>query len=142
MRLTSSQRAFLEAQRVGYLATVGPDGVPHVVPIVYAVVDETICFVVDDKPKRTRTGLKRLRNIAANPHVAVVVDRYDEDWTRLAYVLIHGAARLVESAEEFTVVLAELRRRYAPYRAMPLDPRTHPMVRIDIEHTHEWAAVR
>jgi len=121
---------------------VGPDGAPHVVPIVYAVVNESICFVVDDKPKRTRTGLKRLRNIAANPHVAVVVDRYDEDWTRLAYVLLHGTARLVESGEEFAVLLAELRRRYAPYRAMPLHPGTHPMVRIDIEHAHEWAAVR
>lgn len=141
MSLTQVQSAFLEQQRVAHLATVGAGAAPHVVPIVYAVVDQTICFVVDDKPKRTRTGLKRLRNIAANPRVAVVVDRYDEDWTRLAYLLIHGRAQLVESSSEFAVVLAELRRRYAAYRAMALDISTHPMVRIAIERIHEWGTL-
>lgn len=140
MPLTADQRAFLERQRVGRLATAGSDAAPHVVPIVYAVVNDAVYFVVDDKPKRTRTGLKRLRNIAVNPRVALVVDRYDEDWTRLAYILLHGRATLVDSAEEFAVVLAELRRRYAPYRAMALDLRTHPMVRIDVDRTHGWQA--
>ena len=140
MALTRTQRNFLEHQRVGHLATVGPDGAPHVVPIVYAVVAETICFVVDDKPKSTRTRLKRLLNIAANPQVAVVIDRYDDDWSRLAYVLIHGRARRVESAPEYSALLVELRRRYAPYRAMALGIGTHPMLRIDIERVHEWVA--
>jgi len=141
MPLTPDERAFLEQQRVAHLATADAHGAPHVVPIVYTVVDERLYFVVDDKPKRTRTGLKRLRNIAANPQVAVVVDRYDEDWRHLAYLLIRGRATLVESVEELTTVLAELRRRYAPYRTMALGVATHPMVRIDIERTHWWTAV-
>ena len=142
MALTPIQRDFLEQQRVGHLASVGPGEAPHVVPIVYAVVAETICFVVDDKPKRTRTGLKRLLNIAANPQVAVVVDRYDDDWSRLAYILIHGRARRVESPVEYSALLAELRRRYTPYRVMALDIGSHPMVCIDIERVHEWVAAR
>lgn len=140
MGLTAAEREFLERQRVARLATVGADGSPHVVPIVYAVVDDGLCFVVDEKPKRTRQGLRRLRNIDADPRVAVVVDHYADDWSELAYVLLHGRARRVEDPDEYAALLAALRRRYPPYRGMPLDLRTHPMVRIDIERTHAWAA--
>lgn len=140
MGLTAAEREFLERLRVARLATVGTDGSPHVVPVVYAVVGDALCFVVDDKPKRTRYGLRRLRNIDADPRVAVVVDHYADDWSQLAYVLLHGRARRVEAPEEYAVFLTALRRRYPPYRGMAFDPRTHPMVRIDIERTHAWAA--
>jgi PPOX class probable F420-dependent enzyme len=94
----------------------------------------------DEKPKRTRTGLKRLRNIAANPQVALVIDDYDEDWTRLAYLLVQGHAAMVESTDEYATALAVLQQRYPQYRSMPLEFETHPMVRITPTRSHLWRA--
>src|SRR5512140_3711201 len=99
--LSADDRAFAERHRVAHLATADTGGAPHVIPICYALVDEHIYVVIDEKPKRTRTGLKRLRNIAANPQVALVIDDYDEDWTRLAYLLVQGHAAMVEAADEY-----------------------------------------
>ena len=88
---TAEARQFLEAHRVGHLATAGADGAPHVIPVCYALDDEAVYFVADEKPKRRPAReLLRLRNLRANPRAALVVDDYDEDWTRLAYVLVRG----------------------------------------------------
>jgi PPOX class probable F420-dependent enzyme len=76
--LGAEERTFAEHHRVGHLATADAAGVPHVVPICYAVVGDEFYFVVDEKLKRSRRGLKRLRNIAANAQVALVIDQYDE----------------------------------------------------------------
>jgi PPOX class probable F420-dependent enzyme len=140
MTLSDADRAFAERHRVAHLATADATGAPHVIPICYVLTDDVFHFVVDEKPKRTRTGLKRLRNIAANPQVALVIDDYDEDWTRLAYLLVRGRAAVVEEPAEYATVLAALRQRYPQYRAMPLAPETHPMVRIVAEHRHLWQA--
>src|SRR5207253_5067300 len=95
---TAEARQFLEAHRVGHLATAGADGAPNVVPVCYALDDEALCFVADERPKRRPAReLLRLRNLRANPRAALVVDDYDEDWTRLAYVLVRGPARGVEA---------------------------------------------
>jgi PPOX class probable F420-dependent enzyme len=126
--------------RVGHLATADAQGTPHVIPVCYARVDDRLYFVVDDKPKRPGTTLKRLRNIASNARCAVVIDDYDEDWGRLAYLLMHCAATVVTSQEEYDTALTALRARYAPYRRMPLHAVTHPMVRMEIQRWHFWRA--
>ena len=82
-------RALFAAARVARLATVTPDGSPHVVPIVFAVDGDTIYTAVDGKPKRSRQ-LQRLANIAAHPRVTVLADRYDEDWSQLWWVRADG----------------------------------------------------
>ena len=104
--LTDEQRRFLETERVARFATVDADGQPHVVPICYALIDDSIFFTIDEKPKRTRTGLKRLANIRSHPKVALVVDRYDEDWSKLAWVMIQGDARILREGDLHRVNLA------------------------------------
>src|SRR5262249_62304342 len=89
-------RRFLDAHRLGHLATADGSGAPHVVPVCYAVDDAGLYFVADEKPKRRPAReLVRLRNVRANPRAAIVVDDWDEDWTRLAWGLVRGPAALV-----------------------------------------------
>jgi PPOX class probable F420-dependent enzyme len=135
-------RAFLERHRVGRLATAGADGAPHVVPVCYALDDDAVYFVADAKPKRrpART-LQRLVNLRANPRAALVVDEWDEDWTRLAWVLVRGPAAVVGDEELHAAALARLRARYPQYRAMSLDDRVaHPIVRIAPLSVTAWRA--
>lgn len=123
------------------LATADAAGAPHVVPFCYAVVGPHLYFVIDDKPKR-RLGraLKRMRNIAENPAVAVLADDYAEDWRRLAFLLVRGRAEVVARDDERRRALTALRRRYPQYRSMPLAGAEHPVVRITPEHAHLWRA--
>src|SRR2546428_10852704 len=97
---TTEARQFLEAHRVGHLATAGADGAPHVIPVCYALDDAALYFVADEKPKRRPAReLLRLRDLRANPRAAPGVDDYcDEDLTPLAYLLLRGPARLVDEA--------------------------------------------
>ena len=138
--VSDDERAFAESHRVAHLATADAAGAPHVIPICYALIGDAFYFVVDEKPKRTRTGLKRLRNIAANPQVALVIDDYYEDWTRLAYLLVRGRAALVGETTEYDTALAVLRKRYPQYREMRLSFETHPLVRIVADQRHLWRA--
>ncbi len=139
---TAEARQFLEARRVGHLATAGADGAPHVIPVCYALDDEALYFVADEKPKRRPAReLLRLRNLRANPRAALVVDDYDEDWTRLAYVLVRGPARVVEEAAAHAGALRLLRARYPQYGRMALDdPAAHPVVRIQPARIVVWRA--
>ena len=139
--LSQEARSFLDAHAVGHLATAGADGAPLVVPLCYARLDDRLYFVADDKPKRHGPrALKRLADIAANPRVALVVDDYDADWSRLAYLLLHLDAVVVDDDAEYAAALAALRTRYAPYRTMPLRRATHPMVRMTVRRWHLWRA--
>src|ERR1700680_709264 len=95
--LTEPQRRFLEASRVGHLATADAQGAPHLIPVCYAAKGETLYITVDEKPKRRDIPLKRVRNIEDNPKVAFVVDRYDEDWSRLGWVMLRGSAESLGS---------------------------------------------
>jgi PPOX class probable F420-dependent enzyme len=140
VELPQEEREFLERHRLAHLATASAAGVPHVVPICYALLGHVLYFVVDEKPKRTRTGLKRLRNILENPRVAIVIDDYDEDWNRLAYLLVHGEAQRVTEAGEFERALRALRARYPQYQSMPLAFASHPMIRIVLRRWHLWRA--
>ena len=126
---------FLHRQRVGRLATVTPRGGPHVIPVCYAVVGDRIYSVVDEKPKRTQR-LQRLRNLEANPAAALLVDRYDADWSRLAWVLLRGRAETVVENGERRVALEALRERYRQYRSMALEDA--PLLRISPQRINTW----
>jgi PPOX class probable F420-dependent enzyme len=139
MALSEEARAFLDAHAVGHLATAGADGAPHVVPLCYARIGDRLYFVADDKPKRHGPhALKRLANLAANPRAALVVDDYGADWSRLAYLLVHLDAAIVAAPAEYAAALDALRQRYPPYRSMPLEIATHPMIRMTPRRWHLW----
>jgi len=122
-----------EDARVARLATVSPDGRPHVVPICFALDSDTLCTAVDEKPKRTRL-LQRLRDIETDPQVEVLIDHYDEDWSRLWWVRLRGRARIVEHDERALELLCA---KYSQYRDQP--PRG-PFVIVDIEERISWSA--
>jgi len=138
--MTPSERAFLARHRLAHLATVDAAGRPHALPVCFALVDEAIYTPLDEKPKRAdpRT-LRRIRNILAQPAVCLVVDDYDEDWSRLAWLQVRGVAALVEDQVERTGALAALRAKYPRYREMGLEAR--PLIRIDARKVVGWAAV-
>ena len=107
------------AARVARLATADAEGRPHLVPVVFVVAADTVYSAVDAKPKRT-TRLRRLANVAANPHVALLADHYAEDWDALWWVRADGRGRVLEAdAAEARRAVALLRARYAPYGARP-----------------------
>jgi PPOX class probable F420-dependent enzyme len=139
--LDRAARAVLARHRVAHLATADGAGRPHVVPLCYALTGTRLYFVVDAKPKHPGgRALKRMRNIAENRAVAVVVDDYAEDWTKLAYLLVRGDAAIVDDARERRRALAALRARYPQYRAMTLDGPEHPVVGITPTSAHLWRA--
>lgn len=134
-------RDFLAGARLAHLATADSKGEPHSVPICFWLDTARLYFVIDEKPKRqTGTALKRMRNIAQNPRVALLIDHYEEDWAHLAYVLIHGRARVVEDPNEYMLALRGLRDKYPQYRAMVLSADKNPVVRIEPERVHLWGA--
>jgi PPOX class probable F420-dependent enzyme len=133
--LREEETAFVREARVGRLATVDDRGRPAVVPFCFAIVggDAPVAVsVLDEKPKRVADrALARVRNITAHPEVAFVVDRYDEDWTRLAWVQVKGRARLVAPDEDgHAAAIVALRAKYPQYRAMAIEDR----LVIAIEH--------
>jgi len=132
-------RDFLAFARVGHLATTDAAGVPHNVPLCFWFDGARFYFAIDEKPKRGRAmALRRMRNIAANPNVALVVDHYEEHWINLAYVLIHGRAGVVDDREEYLLALRSLRDKYPQYRTMALSSENNPVVRIDPTRVHVW----
>ncbi len=138
--LSREERAFLLRHRVAHLATADRSGAPHVIPLCYALEDDRVYFVVDAKPKRRGgTALKRMRNMAENPAVALIVDDYDEDWSALAYLLVRGRGEIVADDAERARALDLLRARYPQYRDMALDGAEHPVVRIALERAHSGA---
>ena len=94
--LSDHERRFLLTRRVGHLATADSRAIPHVVPVCFTISQGTLYITIDEKPKRVvGPALKRVRNIERNPMVAIVVDRYDEDWTRLGWVMLRGRAEIL-----------------------------------------------
>ena len=112
----------LREGRVGRLGTVDTAGQPLVVPVCYAFDGRTCYSAIDAKPKRVPgRALARVRNITANPRVSLTVDHYDEEWTRLRYVIVQGRATILSDGDELTAGVNLLREKYAQYRAMGLD---------------------
>ncbi|MFJ8360952.1 TIGR03668 family PPOX class F420-dependent oxidoreductase [Streptomyces sp. NPDC093984] len=138
-----ARRRFTDA-RVARLATVDPEGRPHLVPVVFAVRDDGgIVMAVDRKPKSSRK-LKRLHNIAVHPAVSLLVDAYDEDWERLWWVRADGGARAVppevsedDDRGEYDAALALLGRKYPQYRDSPPDG---PVVVVTVHRWSGWRA--
>ncbi len=130
----------LATARVAYLATASADGRPHVVPIVFVWRDGVLYTPLDLKPKRVLDprALRRVKNLLANPRVAVVVDRHDEDWSRLAFVLVEGRATLLESGPEYAGAIIALVDKYPQYEQLPLAGR--PLIRVEAEKTTSWSA--
>ena len=129
------RRHRLAEARVGHLATVRPDGRPHVVPCCFAVEVDRLYTAVDDVKAKSTSALTRLDNIAAQPQVSLLVDHYDDgDWTALWWVRIDGTAR-VESAHEASGAIELLAQKYEPYRRQPPPG---PVIVVDIERWSAW----
>ena len=134
MRLPpDAARARFAGERVARLATVSAAGVPHLVPVTFAVLGDRIVFAVDHKPKST-TRLRRLGNIAAQPSVCLLVDVYDEDWTRLWWARADGTAAVLDTDEEALDALAARYPTYGERRP------GGPVVSIDVTAWSGWAA--
>ena len=134
--LSERERQFVERQRVAHLATADRLAEPHVVPVCFALADGVLYVTVDEKPKQTGAGLKRLRNIAENPQVAVMVDRYAEDWSRLGWVMLRGRAEILLDGHEHDTAQALLRPRYPQLRTMQI---AHlPVIAVRIARVTSW----
>ncbi|MCB1741746.1 MAG: TIGR03668 family PPOX class F420-dependent oxidoreductase [Gammaproteobacteria bacterium] len=135
--LGETERAFLASRRVAHLATTDADGQPHVVPVCFALAGDSLFISIDEKPKRKRTGrLKRIRNLLDNPRFALVADRYDEDWTRLGWVMLRGLAEILDSGSEHHQAQALLRERYPQYRHMQLEDL--PVIALRLSTVNSW----
>jgi len=121
-----------EGEPVARLATVGREGRPHVVPICFAIEGDMLYTAVDDKPKRTRR-LRRLENIEADPRVEVLIDHYEDDWSRLWWVRLRGTARIVDDPRALQLLAA----KYPQYRERPP---AGPVIAVSIEERSEWTS--
>jgi PPOX class probable F420-dependent enzyme len=134
-------RDFISAARIAHLATVSGANEPHNVPLCFWFDGARFYFAIDEKPKRkTGAAIKRMKNIAENPRVALLIDHYDEDWSRLAYVMINGAATIVADTREYSLAIQNLRAKYSQYKDMKFSPEINPVVRIDPDRVHAWGA--
>jgi len=136
--LNAEQRAFLDTQRTAVLATADAAGAPHALPVCFLADDATIYIAIDQKPKAVAArALKRLRNIEANPQVALVADHYDDtDWSRLGWVMVRGRAEILKDGPEHMDAQVRLKTRYPQYRDMVLE--ALPVIAIRIERATSW----
>ncbi len=138
--IAASVRSFIIAHRVARLATADEHGAPHVIPICYSFRDPHFYSAIDRKPKRAPgLMLKRVRNIRANPQVALVIDDYSEQWSELAYVMLQGHATLLDGGHEQREAESLLREKYAQYHEL-LDPGS-PVLKITVEKIVSWGSV-
>jgi PPOX class probable F420-dependent enzyme len=134
--LSEQQARFLASCRVGHLATADARAAPHLVPVCFVVSEGALYITIDQKPKGDVSALKRLRNIIENPVAAFVADRWDEDWTRLGWVMLRGPAEILADGTEHDQAQALLRSRYPQYQEMVLDDL--PVIAIRIERVTSW----
>ena len=137
MRLNRNVVNFVRAARVAHLATADAAGQPLVIPICFAFDGKIFFSPIDEKPKRTAPSkLKRLRNIAENSKVSLIIDHYDENWQRLAYILANGTAKILKRGNRHRRGVQLLRRKYPQYRRMAIDQR--PMIVIKPKQFRSW----
>ena len=139
--LSHEQSAFLVRQRVARLATADGAGEPHIVPVCFAYSGGGIYVALDEKPKDVQPKrLKRVRNILENPHVALVTDRYAEDWSYLAFVMVRGrAVLLVPGSRDHEAAVRLLRGKYHQYERMRIEE--NPVIAIRPERVASWGAL-
>jgi PPOX class probable F420-dependent enzyme len=131
--MSEKGRRLLNVARVATLATINPDGTPHIVPIVYAVLPDRLVTAVDSKPKKD-PNLARLRNIRRDPRVSVLAHHYAEGWHHLWWVRVEGKATL--TAEDAEAVAA-LRARYPQYETFEV---VGPIISVSMESVRVWMA--
>lgn len=139
--LGTDETAFLVRRRAARLATADGAGFPHAVPVCFAVHEGSIFIALDEKPKDVPPSrLKRVRNILENPNAALIADRYDEDWNRLAFVMARGKAELVEpETKEHETAIRLLRGKYHQYERMRIE--ANPVITIRIEKAASWGVL-
>jgi PPOX class probable F420-dependent enzyme len=128
--------ARLTAARVARLATIDPDGRPHLVPIVFALDGDTLYSAVDRKPKRSQI-LRRIENARTRPDVTILVDHYEDDWNGLWWIRLRGRARVLDDGEERERALALLAEKYPQYRSERPDG---PVLAVDVSDVRTWSA--
>jgi PPOX class probable F420-dependent enzyme len=136
-------RQFIHSHRIAHLATADASLGPHVVPVCFAFDGECFFTAIDEKPKSVSpSALRRIQNIRENSRVALLLDDYSEDWKRLAYLLIHGTARildpLAEAAASHAAGVNLLRSKYPQYRSMAID--RNPLIQIEPLRLKFWSA--
>jgi coenzyme F420-0:L-glutamate ligase / coenzyme F420-1:gamma-L-glutamate ligase len=137
MRIPKEITAFIHARRVAHLATADAGGQPLVIPICFAFDGKEFFSPIDEKPKQISPHkLKRLRNITENPKISLIIDRYDEDWQRLAYLLITGRAKILLRGARHRRAVLLLREKYSQYERMAIDER--PIIVITPIRIRSW----
>jgi PPOX class probable F420-dependent enzyme len=140
MRLSRQISRLVRSARIAHLATADAKGQPHVIPICFVFDGKNFYSSVDEKPKRVSPRkLKRITNIRENPNVSLVIDRYEEDWRKLAYILVFGNAQIVLSGKKYLKAIRLLRKKYPQYQTMAIDER--PMIVIRPERVMGWGAM-
>ena len=139
---TKREVTFIQTQRVARMATVDKSGKPLVLPICYAYYGNYLYTPIDKKPKRVAPKeLKRIKNIEINPQVSVLIDRYYEDWTRIAYIIIHGTAVVIDRGKEYRESLTILGEKYRQYRQMKLSQLGLPVIKIIPNRFISWGKI-
>lgn len=140
MNLSARSRELLATARVAHLATADQYARPHVVPIVFVFVDSVLYTPIDAKRKSVEDwrDLRRIRNVETNGRASVLVDHYEEVWSRCAWVRIDGVADVLTKGDEHRRALGLLATKYPQYERMPL--RDAPVIRIRGEHAAQWHA--
>jgi PPOX class probable F420-dependent enzyme len=134
--LNDAQRRFVETRRVGHLATADAPGAPFLTPVCFGLNGDTLYITIDEKPKRREVPLKRVRNILENPNVAFLVDRYDEDWKRLGWVMLRGRADILAGGAEHDRAQALIVARYPQLRAMTIADL--PVIALRVARAVSW----
>jgi PPOX class probable F420-dependent enzyme len=132
---------FIVEHRVARLATADSEGQPLVIPVCYAFDGRVFYSALDEKRKDLPANkLRRVRNISLNPRVALVIDDYDDDWSKLAYILVKGRASLLDpSTDEHRGAVTLLREKYSQYRTMSIDQQ--PVIKVVPDRVKYWRAL-
>ena len=135
--LTDAERAFIERARTATLGTIAEDGRPRLLPICFVVLEGALYTPIDEKPKSSDPrSLARIRDIERRAEVTVLIDRWSEDWTHLAWLRWEGRASLTDDATERRAAIDALRAKYAQYARHALESR--PLIRIVIDRVRSW----
>ena len=135
--LADDARRFVASARVGRLSTATPEGMPHVIPVCFELLGDSVYIGLDAKPKTVDVlKLRRVRNIVSNPQAAFIVDRYSDNWSRLGYVLVTADARLVSDNCERANAIKALRNKYDQYRTLLSDEA--PVIRLRPRRVTSW----
>lgn len=150
--LSPGERTFLADARRAILATVSPSGAPRLVPVCFVVADATdhlgrpiLYSPIDEKPKSSPNprDLHRVQDLLVLPDVSLLVDRWDEDWSRLAWLRVYGRGILLEpqphEREEHVRAIELLREKYPQYASHRLEER--PIIRITVDRSRSWGAI-